>query len=50
MIYISARSLAEPLDKLRENNAYLFTGIKIQVRKESNAPMAKYEVEELDSE
>ncbi len=50
MIYISARSLAEPLDKLRENNAYLFKGIKFQVRKESNAPMAKYEVEELDSE
>ncbi len=50
MIYISARSLAEPLDKLRGNNAYLFKGIKFQVRKESNAPMAKYEVEELDSE
>ena len=50
MIYISAKSLAEPLDKLREDNAYLFKGVKFQVRKESNAPMAKYEVEELDSE
>lgn len=50
ILYISAKSLAGPLEELRENNAYLFKGIKFQVRKESNAPMAKYEVEELDGE
>ena len=50
ILYISARSLAEPLEKLRENNAYLFKGIRLQVRKESNASMAKYEVEKLNSE
>ena len=50
ILYISAKSLAEPLEKLREGNDYLFNGIKFKVRKESNAPMAKYEVEELDGE
>lgn len=50
ILYISAKSLAEPLEELRENNAYLFKGIKFQVRKKNNAPMAKYEVEESDGE
>lgn len=50
ILYISAKSLAEPLEELRENNAHLFKGIKFQVRKENKAPMAKYEVKELDSE
>ena len=50
ILYISAKSLAEPLEELRENNAHLFKGIKFQVRKENSAPMAKYEVKELDGE
>ena len=50
ILYISAKSLAEPLEKLRESNDYLFNSIKFKVRKENNAPMSKYEVEELNSE
>lgn len=50
ILYISAKSLAEPLERLRENNNYLFSSIKFKVRKENNAPMSKYEVEELNSE
>lgn len=50
ILYISAKSLAEPLEKLREDNDYLFNGIKFKVRKENSTPMAKYEVEELNSE
>ena len=43
--YISAKSLAEPLEKLRRNNGGIFTGIHFSVRKESINQMAKYEVD-----
>lgn len=48
LLYISAKSLSEPLEELREKNSGLFKGIKLRIRKESGAPMAKYEIEELE--
>lgn len=50
MLYISAKSLGEPLESLRENNQDLFSGIKIRIRKENSTQTAKYEVEELKGE
>ena len=42
--YISAKSLAIPLEKLRKDNNDLFEGIQFRVRKESTEPKAPYEV------
>ena len=44
-LYISARSLAEPLEALRNSNSGNFKGIRFRIRKESMEPMAKYEIE-----
>lgn len=46
-LYISAKSVAEPLEELRKNNGRSFEGIKIRIRKESMERMSKYELEEL---
>ena len=43
--YISAKSLADPLEKLRKDNGDIFEGIQFRVRKESMDKMAKYEVD-----
>lgn len=42
--YISAKSLATPLEELRNNNNGIFTGIRFSVRKESMEQTAQYEV------
>ena len=47
-LYISAKSLGEPLEKLRENNAGVFKGIQLRVRKKDSTPMAPYEIEEIE--
>ena len=48
LLYISARSLAEPLETLRKNNAGIFRGIRFLIRKESMEKMAKYEIEVIE--
>ena len=48
ILYISAKSLGEPLEKLRENNEGIFRGIQFRVRKNGKAPMAPYEIEEKE--
>ena len=44
-LYISAKSLAEPLEELRKDNNGIFKGIQFRVRKEGTDQMAKYEVD-----
>lgn len=46
-LYISAKSVAEPLEELRKRNSSCFEGIKMRVRKESMDRMSRYEIEEL---
>ena len=43
--YISAKSLATPLEKLRIDNGGIFEGIQFRVRKESVDQKAPYEVD-----
>ncbi len=47
ILYISARSLGQPLEALRQSNNGLFKGLRFRVRKESADQMSKYEVEEI---
>lgn len=47
MLYISAKSLGEPLEMLRKNNAGTFKGIQFRIRKESMDQMAKFEIEAI---
>ncbi len=47
-LYISAKSLAEPLEELRKSNVGTFKGIRFRIRKESMKQMAKYEIERID--
>ena len=42
--YISAKSLAAPLEELRNNNNGIFKGIRFSVRKESMERVAQYEI------
>ena len=44
LLYISAKSLAEPLEELRKNNNGMFKGIQLQIRKESMERTSKYEI------
>ena len=46
-LYIGAKSLAQPLEVLRDRNQGRFRGIRIRIRKESKEPVSRYEVEEL---
>ena len=48
ILYISAKSLGEPLEKLRENNAGVFQGIQLRVRKKDSTSMAPYEIEAIE--
>ena len=48
ILYIPAKSLAEPLEKLRQNNDGIFTGIRFRIRKESMEQMSKYEIEAVE--
>ena len=43
--YISAKSLADSLEKLRKDNGGIFEGIQFRVRKESMDQKARYEVD-----
>ena len=48
MLYISAKSLAEPLEELRKNNVGTFKGTRFRIRKESMEKMSKYEIEVVE--
>ena len=48
VLYISAKSLAEPLEELRKNNVGNFKGIRFRIRKESMEQMSKYEIEVVE--
>ena len=48
ILYISAKSLAEPLEELRKNNGGIFKGIQLRIRKESMEKMSKYEIEVME--
>ena len=43
--YVSAKSIAEPLEELRERNGGRFQGIRLRVRKDSMERTALYRVE-----
>ena len=47
ILYISARSLSQELEKRREKNEGRFTGLKLAIKKESEARTAQYIVEEI---
>jgi hypothetical protein len=47
LLYISAASMANPLESLRKKNDGRFSGIKIGVKKESPDRFAKYIVREV---
>ena len=47
MLYISAKSLATNLERLRKENGDKFTGLKFFLRKESNEKLAQYVVEQI---
>ena len=44
-LYISAKSLMEALEPLRQKNDGLFDGLIFRIRKQSGDPFAKYEIE-----
>ena len=48
MLYISAKSLGEPLEMLRKNNEGIFKGVQFRIRKESVDQMAKFEIEVME--
>lgn len=43
-LYISAKSLGEPLEELRKANDGRFTGLEIEIRKISTEKFATYEI------
>ena len=45
ILYISAKSLSEQLEPLRQNNGGGFQGLKFSIRKESEDQMAKYQLQ-----
>lgn len=47
MLYISARSLSQELEKRRERNEGRFTGLRLTIAKESDARTAQYLVTDL---
>ena len=48
MLYISAKSLAEPLEELRKNNGGIFKGIQLRIRKKGMEKTSKYEIEVME--
>ena len=46
-LYVSAKSMAEPLEELRKNNGGIFSGIRLRIRKESMDRMSKYKIEAM---
>lgn len=47
LLYISAKSIAEPLEELRKDNGNLFVGVRFRIRKASMDRTSKYELEAL---
>lgn len=47
IFYISAVSLGQTLEELRQNNAGNFKGIQFRVRKKDATPMSPYEIETI---
>ena len=47
ILYIAPKSLASPLEELREKNTGIFKGIRFRVRKATKDQMALYEVETI---
>jgi hypothetical protein len=47
VMYIAAKSLAEPLESLRADNAGQFVGLKLRIRKQSSDRTAPYEVQRI---
>jgi hypothetical protein len=45
VLYISARSIAEPLEAYRKKNKMLFEGLRFQIRKSGVEALAPYEVQ-----
>ena len=48
VLYISAKSLGASLEKFRENNNGVFTGVQFSVRKKDTTPMAPYEIKGIN--
>ena len=46
-LYISAKSISDYLEPLREKNNNMFTDIKFKIKKEDNKKISKYIIEEL---
>jgi len=44
LLYIGAKSLAQPLEERRTNHGGRFLGLRLQIRKQSSDQYAKYEV------
>ena len=47
ILYISAKSLMEPLEPLRAGNSGQFDGLRFEVRKQSTDKMAPYEIRDI---
>ena len=46
-LYISAKSMAGPLEELRGRHGGNFTGLRLRLRKENDERMSKYIIEEM---
>ena len=46
-LYIGAKSIAEPLEEIRNRHGGNFTGLRLRIRKESDEQMSKYVVENM---
>ena len=44
ILYITAKSLSEPLEKLRTQNNWNFTGLKFEIRKQGTEQTSPYEI------
>ena len=49
LLYVSARSLAEPLERFRQENGGNFAGLCIEIRKTSSDKFSAYEVRHATS-
>ena len=47
VLYITAKSLAQPLEELRQHHGGRFLGLRLRLRKQSSEQYAKYEVQHV---
>lgn len=47
---IRAKSIAQPLEALRQNNQGNFKGLDFRIRKRTMAPISKYEIQAMPTE